>query len=197
MNKNNDLARGAPSARADTTRYTAVAKGLHWLLALALVGIFWMGLYMVGLPFSPQKLKLINWHKWAGVTILLLSALRLLWRLTHRPPALPARVQAAMPGWQRVAHHGTHFLMYALFFAVPLLGWAYSSAAGFSIVLFGQLPLPDFVPVDKALAELIKPWHEITAFTLAGLVLLHIAGALKHQWIDRDGLVRRMLPGRA
>ena len=196
MNKNNDLARGAPSARADTTRYTAVAKGLHWLLALALVGIFWMGLYMVGLPFSPQKLKLINWHKWAGITILTLSALRLLWRLTHRPPALPARVQAAMPGWQRVAHHGTHGLMYALFFAVPLLGWAYSSAAGYPIVWFGALPLPDLLPKDKALADAIKPWHAWAAFTLAALVVLHVAAVVKHELIDRDGLLSRMLPGR-
>lgn len=196
MNKNNDLARGAPSARADTTRYTAVAKGLHWLLALALVGIFWVGLYMVGLPFSPQKLKLINWHKWAGITILLLSALRLLWRLTHRPPALPARVQAAMPGWQRVAHHGTHFLMYALFFAVPLLGWAYSSAAGFPIVFLGLWQLPDFVAASPDLADALKPLHKLSAYAMAALVLVHVAAALKHQFFDRDGLMLRMLPGR-
>jgi len=79
---------------------------------------------------------------------------------------------------------------------VPLVGWAYSSAAGFPIVLFGVLPLPDFVSADKALAELIKPWHEISAFALAGLVVLHVAAALKHQLIDRDGLLTRMLPGR-
>ena len=125
-----------------------------------------------------------------------LSALRLLWRLTHRPPALPARVQAAMPGWQRVAHHGTHFLMYALFFAVPLLGWAYSSAAGFPIVWFGALPLPDLLPKDKALADAIKPWHAWAAFTLAALVVLHVAAVVKHELIDRDGLLSRMLPGR-
>ncbi len=176
--------------------YTTVAKVLHWLLALALVGIFGVGLYMVGLPFSPQKLKLINWHKWAGITILVLSVLRLLWRLTHRPPALPARVQAAMPGWQRLAHHATHGLLYVLFLAVPLLGWAYSSAAGFPIVWFGVLPLPDFVGVDKALAEAIKPWHAAAAFTLAALVLLHVAAVIKHQFLDRDGMLNRMLPGR-
>jgi cytochrome b561 len=83
-----------------------------------------------------------------------------------------------------------------LFFLVPLIGWAYSSAAGFPIVVFGVLPLPDFVPADKALADLIKPFHELSAFALIGLAGLHIAAALKHQWIDRDGLVNRMLPGR-
>lgn len=182
---------------ASPSRYSTVAIVLHWVLGAALVGIFSVGFYMADLPFSPQKLKLYNWHKWAGVCLLGLSLLRLVWRLFNPPPTLPRTIAVAMPRWQHLAHTATHHLLYVLFFAVPLLGWAYSSAAGFSIVLFGQLPLPDFVPVDKALAELIKPWHEITAFTLAGLVLLHIAGALKHQWIDRDGLVRRMLPGRA
>jgi cytochrome b561 len=176
------------------TRYTATAMALHWLLALALVGIFAVGLYMTSLPFSPARLKLYNWHKWAGVTILALSALRLLWRITHRAPALPAAVQAAMPRWQQIAHHGTHHLLYLLFFAVPLIGWAYSSAAGFPIVLFGLLPLPDFVPADQALAGLIKPWHQISAFAMAALVLLHVAGALKHALIDRDGLLQRMSP---
>ena len=75
---------------------------------------------------------------------------------------------------------------------VPLLGWAYTSATGFPVVLFGQFPLPDLVGPDKALAELIKPWHKFSAFALAALVLMHVAAALKHQWIDRDGLLRRM-----
>lgn len=178
------------------TRYTLTAIALHWLLALLLLGMFVVGLYMTSLPFSPQRLKLYNWHKWAGIVILTLSFLRLLWRLSHRPPALPDAVQAAMPAWQRWAHHGTHGALYGLFFAIPLLGWAYSSAAGFPIVVFGVLPLPDFVPVDKALAEAIKPWHAYAAYALAALVLLHVAAALKHQFVDRDSLLTRMLPGR-
>ena len=175
-------------------RYHGFAIAMHWLLAVALVAIFAVGLYMTDLPFSPQRLKLHNWHKWGGVTILLLSIVRLSWRLSHRPPALPQAMTLAMPGWQMLAYHVTHVLMYALFFIVPLVGWAYSSAVGFPIVLFGVVPLPDFVPVDKALAELNKPWHEISAFALAGLVFLHVAAALKHHWVDRDGLLERMLP---
>lgn len=178
-------------------RYSRTAIALHWLLGLVLIGLFVVGLYMTSLPFSPQRLKLYNWHKWAGVVVLTLSFLRLAWRLMHRPPALPAAVAAAMPRWQHWAHHGTHHALYALFFAVPLLGWAYSSAAGFPIVVFGVLPLPDFVPADKALAELIKPWHKLAAYAMAALVLLHVAAALKHQLIDRDGLVGRMLPARS
>ena len=177
-------------------RYNGLAIVLHWLLALALVGIFSVGLYMADLPFSPQRLKLYNWHKWAGITILSLSAIRLIWRLSHKPPALPQAVALAMPNWQTQAYHATHWLMYALFFIVPLVGWAYSSAAGFPIVLFGVLPLPDFVSASKPLAEMIKPWHEYSAFALAGLVLLHVAAALKHHFIDKDGLLQRMLPGK-
>ncbi|HYN60455.1 MAG TPA: cytochrome b/b6 domain-containing protein, partial [Rubrivivax sp.] len=81
-------------------RYTSTAMLLHWVLALALIGTFSVGFYMSELPFSMQRVKLINWHKWAGVTILALSVLRLVWRLSHRPPPLSARVLAAMPGWQ-------------------------------------------------------------------------------------------------
>ncbi len=177
-------------------RYHPVSVLLHWVLGLALIGLFAVGLYMTDLPFSPQRLKLYNWHKWAGVTLLALSAFRLIWRLTHRPPALPVAIEAAMPGWQKLAHHATHHGLYLLFFAVPLLGWAYSSAAGFPIVLFGVLPLPDFVPVSEELAELIKPLHKLSAFAMMALVLLHVAGALKHQLVDRDGLIARMGFGR-
>lgn len=177
-------------------RYTLPAIFLHWLLAVGLIGLLFFGWYMVGLSFSPTKLKYYNWHKWAGVTILALSALRLVWRLTHRPPALPERMAAAMPHWQHLAHHGVHYLMYALFFAVPLIGWAYSSAAGFPVVWFGVWQLPDFVSPNPSLAEALKPWHMITAYSLAVLIALHIAAALKHQFIDHDGLLRRMLPGR-
>lgn len=173
-------------------RYTPTARWLHALLGLALVGVFAMGLYMTSLPFSPQRLKLYNWHKWAAMLVLAFSLLRLVWRLTHRPPALPAVIRDAMPAWQRLAHHATHAGLYLLFFAVPLLGWAYSSAAGFPVVLFGVLPLPDWVPVSPDLADVLKPLHRLAAYALAALVLLHVAAALKHALIDRDGLLRRM-----
>ena len=172
-------------------RYSGMAMALHWLLGLMIVGAFAVGLYMSDLPMSPTRLKLFNWHKWAGISILTLSVLRLLWRFTHRPPAdLPA------PAWQNLAAHGTHWALYALFFLVPLAGWAYSSAAGFQVVWFGVLPLPDFVGKDKALADILKERHELLAWALAALVLLHIAAALKHHFIDRDGLLNRMRPGR-
>ena len=167
--------------------YGSIAIVLHWVLALALVGCFCLGFYMTELPISPGRLRLYNWHKWVGITILSLSLLRLLWRLTHQPPE-----DIRMPSWQKGMARGVHGLLYLLFVAVPFAGWAYSSAAGFSIVVFGVLPLPDFVPVDKALAEAIKPWHKGLAWAMALLALAHIGAALKHQFIDRDGLLSRM-----
>jgi cytochrome b561 len=161
-------------------RYTRTAMALHWFLALAILGAFALGLYVADLSPSPERLRLITWHKWAGITILALSGLRLLWRLTHRPPA-----DVPMP-----------LALYGLFFAVPLAGWAYSSAAGHPIVWFGVLPLPDFVPVDKVLADDLKELHEALAWALVAVAAVHIAAALKHQFIDRDGLIDRMRPGR-
>lgn len=193
MPTHHTLPTAAPSLPA--SRYSTTAIALHWLLGAALIAVFAVGIYMADLPFSPRRLQLYNWHKWAGVAILLLSLLRLVWRITHRPPALPAAMEAAMPQWQKVAHHGTHHALYLLFFAVPLLGWAYSSAAGFPIVFLGLVPLPDFVPASPALAELLKPLHKLSALGMAALVLLHVAAALKHQLIDRDNLLARMWPG--
>jgi len=177
-------------------RYNRTAILLHWVLGILIVGASCVGLYMTGLPLSPARIKLYNWHKWAGMTIFALSLLRLYWRFTHRPPALPAAVESAMRGWQLRAFHGGHHLMYALFVAVPLLGWAHSSAAGVPIVWFGVLPLPDLAPTDKALAAVLKPLHQWCAYTLLAAAGVHAGAALKHQFIDRDGLLARMGVGR-
>lgn len=181
--------------RPRTSSYTGTAIALHWLLAVLILAGLGLGLGVANLPFSPLRLKLMSWHKWLGVTILLASALRLWWRLGHRPPAMSPEVATAMPGWQRLAHRGTHMALYVLFFTVPLLGWAYSSASGVPVVWFGALPLPDLLPVDQALARaLLKPLHRYAAYTLAALVLLHVAAALVHQFIHRDGTLARMWP---
>jgi cytochrome b561 len=177
----------AYAPRPPIARYSGPAIALHWLLAAAIIANFALGVYMHELPVSPSRLKLFNYHKWAGMTILALSALRLLWRLTHRPPP-----DAPMPAWQARLAHGAHILLYVLFFAVPLSGWAYSSAAGFPVVVFGVLPLPDFVPKDKDLAETLKGLHKILTLSMGVLVLAHVGAAIKHQWFDRDGLMARM-----
>lgn len=172
-------------------RYDLLSIALHWLMALAIIGLLGVGLYMVSLPFSMSRLKLYNWHKWAGMTVLALAALRLLWSLLRQAPAA-----APGPRWQQVAAHAVHGLLYLFFFAVPLAGWTYSSAAGFPIVWFGLLPLPDLVSPDPALAEALKATHRWLAYGLAAVVAAHVAAALKHQFLDRDRLLARMWPGR-
>lgn len=185
----------ATDASAPVLRHGRVAMALHWLLALLITGSFSLGVYMADLPFSLTRLRLYNWHKWAGVTILLLSALRLFWRLAHRPPPLGERIEAAMPRWQRVAHRVTLVAMYVLFIGVPLMGWAYTSARGYPVVWFGVWPLPDFVPLDREMADHVYgPLHRAGAFLLAGLVVLHVGAVLKHHFIDHDGLLARMWP---
>jgi cytochrome b561 len=132
---------------------------------------------------------LFNYHKWIGMTILGLAAARLVWRLFHRPPVLPSR----LPSWQRTSAHAVHGLLYALFFAVPLVGWAYTSAAGFPVVYLGVLPLPDWVSPDKALAEQLESLHGWLAYGLAAVVAMHVAAAVKHGLEDRTGYLQRML----
>ncbi|MCS0631163.1 cytochrome b [Telluria mixta] len=171
-------------------KYGAGAMLFHWLLAAMIVLALVLGWYMAGLPFSPARVRLFNWHKWLGMTVLLVAALRLAWRLGHPAPPLPP----SMAGWERGLAHLSHGLMYLLFFAVPLIGWARSSAAGFQIVYLGLVPLPDLVGKDKALAALLAQAHMVGAWLLAALVVLHVAAAVKHAVIDRDGVFSRMLP---
>jgi cytochrome b561 len=173
-----------------TPSYTPTAVVLHWLIALLIVAGFCLGLSMVDLPLSPKKLKWFSWHKWIGISVFLLTVCRLAWRLGHRPPALPASI----PPWQRGAAAATHVLLYLLTLVIPISGWLYSSAAGVSVVYLGLFPLPNLVAADKPLAEELKLLHEVLNYTLLTLVLLHVAAALKHQFIERDAVLARMLP---
>jgi cytochrome b561 len=170
-----------------SVRYTSTAIALHWFLAAFLICAFTIGLSVADMEPSPLRVRWIHYHKSIGITILALSAFRLLWRLAHQPPTLPA----AMPNWQQRAAVAAHWLLYVFFFAVPLVGWAYSCAAGFHVVYLGLIPLPDLAPKDKALADLLHDAHETLAWGLATLVLLHVAAALKHQFVDKDGLIGR------
>lgn len=172
-------------------RYTLPAIVLHWLVAILIVGAFIMGLVMTDIPgITPTKLKYYSWHKWAGVTVLALAALRLLWRLSHRAPAYPD----TMPVWQKGAAHGLHGLLYVMMFAVPLSGYFYTLSAGIPVVYFGLFKLPVLIAADPALKVVLKGLHYWLNMTLAAMVAMHVAAALKHHFIDRDATLRRMLP---
>jgi cytochrome b561 len=170
--------------------YSRPAIALHWVVAALILFNLGYGLYTVNLPLSPQKLQLFSYHKWIGVTIFVLAAARLLWRLGHRPPPLPP----GMKPWEARAATATHALLYLLFFAAPLSGWLFSSAAGFQTVYLGVLPIPDLLSKNRELAETLKVLHHWINYTMAAVIVLHAAAALKHHFIDRDDVLTRMLP---
>lgn len=173
-------------------RYTNTAIALHWLMALMIIGAFTMGLVMTEMSLSPTRLKYYSWHKWAGVTILGLATVRLLWRLTHAAPAYPP----TMPGWQKTSANALHRVLYVLMFAVPLSGYFYTLAAGYPVVYFGLFELPVLIAKDDELKSVLKEVHFWLNMSLAGSVGVHLAAALKHQLFDRDGIIKRMLPSR-
>jgi cytochrome b561 len=145
---------------------------------------------MVDMPgITPTKLKYFNWHKWMGVTVLGLAVLRVLWRFTHRPPALPA----AMPKWEKIAAELGHLGLYVLMFAVPLSGYFYSLAAGFKVVYLGLFPLPVLMDRNPTLKPILEEVHYWLNMGLAGLVSVHFLAVLKHQFIDRNAILKRML----
>ena len=170
--------------------WNAPAKFLHWLIALLILVQIALGVAAVGWPLSPTKLNLFFWHKSIGVTILLLVALRLLWRFTNPIPALPAE----LPAWERRAAHASHFLLYVAMIGLPLSGWALSSASGVPFRIFGTIPLPDLIAPDKDAAEIAQQVHHAFIFFLVLLLVVHIGAALRHHYVKRNDVLRRMLP---
>ncbi len=177
-------------AHATATRYTGIAIGLHWMTAVLIIIAFGLGWTLADMEFSPQKLRWLSWHKWLGITVLGLTALRLAWRLTHPAPPLPPTV----PHWQRWAAHAVHGLLYGLMFAIPLSGWLFSSAKGVSVVYLGVLPLPDLIGANESAASGLRALHAVLNYMLAAAVGAHIGAALKHHFIERDDVLARMLP---
>jgi cytochrome b561 len=171
-----------------TERYNPITILLHWAVALLIFAAFPIGLYMADLELSPTKLQLFSYHKWLGVTVCFLAAVRLGWRAGHPPPP-PI---AGMPRWQEVSSVAIHHLLYLFMLIVPITGWLMSSAKGYQTVWFGIIPLPDLVQKNKELGELLEGVHESLAYVLALLIVIHVAAAIKHQFIDKDGLMLRM-----
>lgn len=175
-------------------RYTNTAILIHWLMALLILSAFALGVTMVDIPgITPTKLKYFSWHKWLGVTILGLACIRLLWRLGHPAPAYPVD----MPGWQQKAASGLHGLLYLLIFAVPLSGYFYSLAAGVPVVYLGIIPLPVLIDANPELKPILKLVHYSLNMLLLASVAMHVLAALKHHFIEKDGVLQRMMPGKS
>jgi len=181
-------------------RYNAVAMIIHWLTALMVIGLLVVGNIMADMPRTdPMKLDLYNWHKSFGVTVLLLTLIRIAWRLTHTPPALPDE----MPAWEKRVAHLTHLALYILLLGVPLLGWAMVSAAPRSVptVLFGTAIWPHIpfladmdIEQKRALREVWEGLHASAAYTMLVLLVLHVGAALRHRLLLKDKVAQRMLP---
>ncbi|MDW5418044.1 MULTISPECIES: cytochrome b [unclassified Iodobacter] len=171
-------------------QYDGMQVLLHWLSALFICAAFGLAWTMDDMPLSPLKFKIISWHKWAGITVLGLVAIRLIWlKLKGAPAADPS-----LPAWQSKLSSGVHHLLYLLMFAMPLSGWLMSSAKGISVAYLGLWQLPNLVEKNESLAGTLKASHELFATALLVFIGLHIAAALKHHFIDRDTILARMLP---
>ena len=171
-------------------RYSTVALILHWLIAALVVtqiGLIWAHEATDG----PISREFVNLHKSVGLSILVLTVVRLGWRIAN--PAIP--LPAGTPRWQKLAARATHVLFYVFLIAMPLVGWAASSAAGREIIWFGLFEWPA-LPIGggRETAGQLMDLHELAAKLLIALVVLHILGALKHHFIDRDNVLHRMIP---
>jgi cytochrome b561 len=177
--------------RTQPTHFALLARLLHWLMALMIIAMLFIGAGMVT-SVSERHEWLIHLHKPLGIAILALVIVRLLVRLTTRQPPLPAD----LPGWQVLAAKASHLLLYALMLVLPLLGWAMISASGEPVMLSTTLQLPAIVPADAQLFALLRKAHGYLAYLLFLTVLLHLAAALFHGWIRRDEVLDSMLRGR-
>jgi cytochrome b561 len=175
---------------ADTARYDRVAKTLHWVIALLAFTLLTIGkVFEVDAEEAP---RLFGWHTALGLTVLVLMLVRLGWRLTHAMPRAPATT----PRWQAVAARMTHLVFYALLIALPVSGWLVASAEGEALSYFGWFAVPHLpVPGGEASEDLLEEVHEILGNVLLALAALHVLAGLKHHFVDRDDVLRRMLPG--
>ncbi|MBC3374395.1 cytochrome b [Pseudomonas sp. SWRI92] len=172
--------------------FTALARLLHWLMALMIIAMLFIGAGMVA-SVSERHEWLLQLHKPLGIAILLLVMVRLVVRFTTRTPPLPAD----LPGWQALAAKASHVLLYALMLILPLLGWSMISAAGDPVMLSESLRLPSILPADAQTFALLRKAHGYLAYLLFLTVLVHLAAALFHGWVRRDEVLDSMLRGKS
>jgi cytochrome b561 len=168
-------------------RFTLLQRLLHWLMAICILAMLFIGVGMVS-TVMPKYLTLVSIHKPFGVAILVLALIRLATRLRYGAPALPADLPEPM----KLAAHLSHYVFYVLMIALPLIGWGMLSAAAYPIVLFGGVNLPAILPQSDSLHTALWNAHYYLAFAFFALILMHVAAALFHGLVRRDGVFEAM-----
>jgi cytochrome b561 len=174
---------------ARSQRFTALQRLLHWVMAVCILAMLFIGVGMVS-TIMPKYLALVSIHKPLGIAILVLALIRLVVRLRYGAPPLPADLPEPM----KLAAHLSHYAFYLLMIGMPLIGWAMLSAAEYPVVLFGSVHLPPILPQSDTLHALLWDAHYYLAFAFFALILLHIAAALFHGLVRRDGVFEAMAP---
>ncbi|MFA5959592.1 MAG: cytochrome b [Tatlockia sp.] len=169
------------------SHFGVIAILLHWIMALLIIGLLAVGLYMVTLPIGLEKLKLYGWHKEYGFIVLALAFVRLGWRLINQTPSL------SLPWIERIAARLVHWVFYAFMFAMPLTGWLITSAAGLPASFFGLFTLPNLIAPNETLRPVFETMHQWVGYALILTIFLHTSAALKHHFINKDNILRRML----
>jgi len=171
--------------------YSAAAKFFHWVVAIAVLAAIPVALAMVRVDQGPLQNRLYDLHRSLGVLVLILMAVRLLWRVYRPAPDLVP----GLPDWQVAAARISHWTLYGVLLAMPVLGWAGTSAFGAPITVFGLFEWPALLEKDQQLAGILLGLHRWFGFALVGLLALHVGAALHHHFIRKDETLRRMLPG--
>lgn len=191
------------SLKNTSTSWGWPARLLHWVMALMILALLGVGTYMTGLdPFDPDRYRLTQTHKSVGFTVFILALIRVGWRAVNPSPALPA----GMPRWQKAASHASHHLLYLLILAIPLTGWLMVTASPLNDpdnypvqvrnMVWGLFEMPDLFPASNAaLSEAFALAHSLSTKALAALLLVHVAAALKHHFVEKDTILTRMIKG--
>ena len=176
--------------RNTTRSWGTLSRALHWLIVLLIINQWIIAERADDLPLGPAKLQALAWHKSFGLTILMLAVIRLVWRWMNPVPDLTAETRR----WERVLAKISHVMLYALIFAMPLSGWMMSSARNFPVSWFGLVQVPDLVAPNDQLFHALRDTHHALFAVLVGVAVLHVAGALKHHFVDHNDVLKRMLP---
>jgi cytochrome b561 len=173
--------------RTERDGFSGMQRVLHWLMAIMILTTLFIGVSMVS-TLQPRFLTLIAIHRPLGIAILALAVLRIGVRLRRGAPPLPND----LPRTQALAAKLSHSVLYTLLIAMPLVGWGMLSAGGYPVVLYGSLHLPAILPHDDQLHAILLTMHIVLAYMFIATILLHVAAALFHAWIRRDGVFRAM-----